>query len=144
MAAIFAANVRRTFGHSARAAAPRRKIDPVARIEAYSFGRVTVDGVEHTRDLIVLPDRVVGDWWRRDGHSLILADLAAVTDDLPDRLVVGCGAHGRLHPDPAVAGELAERRVRMEALPTAEAVARYGELAADNPAAVAAALHLTC
>jgi hypothetical protein len=31
----------------------------MARLEDYSFGRVTVDGREHTRDLIVLPDRVV-------------------------------------------------------------------------------------
>jgi hypothetical protein len=34
----------------------------MARLEDYSFGRLTVDGQEHTRDLIVLPDRVVGDW----------------------------------------------------------------------------------
>jgi hypothetical protein len=32
----------------------------------------------------------------------------------------------------------------MEALPTADAVRRYSELASENPAAVAAALHLTC
>ena len=114
------------------------------RIEGYSFGRVTVDGVEHDRDVIVLPNRVVGDWWRRDGHSLVLGDLVDVVDELPDRLVVGCGAHGRLRPDPGVADELAERGVRVDALPTAEAVARYGELAERNPAAVAAALHLTC
>jgi hypothetical protein len=114
------------------------------RIEGYDFGRVTVDGVEHTRDLIVLPERVVGDWWRRDGHSLVLSDLDEVVAELPERLIVGCGAHGRLEPDPAVADELAERGVEMEALPTAEAVERYDELAGRNPAAVAAALHLTC
>jgi hypothetical protein len=116
----------------------------VPRIDDYSFGRVTVDGVERSSDVIVLPDRVIDDWWRRDGHSLVLEDLAEVVEELPDRLVVGCGAHGRLHPDPAVGGELAERGVAMEALPTAEAVARYTELAGSNPAAVAAALHLTC
>jgi hypothetical protein len=116
----------------------------VPRIEGYTFGRVTVDGVGHTRDLIVLPERVVGDWWRRDGHSLVLSDLDEVVAQLPERLIVGCGAHGRLEPDPAVADELAERGVEMEALPTAEAVERYGELAGRNPAAVAAALHLTC
>lgn len=114
------------------------------RISGYEFGHVTVDGAEHTRDVIVLPYRVVGDWWRRDGHSLVLADLEEVVDELPERLVVGCGAHGRLEPDPGVAAQLAERGVEMEALPTAEAVERYGELAERNPAAVAAALHLTC
>ena len=114
------------------------------RITEYDFGRVTVDGAEHTRDVIVLPGRVVGDWWRRDGHSLVIEDLAEVAGELPERLVVGCGAHGRLRPDPSVGEALARRGVEMEALPTAEAVRRYEELAAQNPAAVAAALHLTC
>jgi hypothetical protein len=116
----------------------------MTRISDYGFGHVTVDGVEHTRDVIVLPERVVGDWWRQDGHSLVLADLADVVDELPERLVLGCGAHGRLDPDPGVVEQLAARGVEMEALPTAEAVERYGELAARNPSAVAAALHLTC
>ena len=59
------------------------KIRLVARIEQYSFGRVVVDGEQHSRDVIVLPDRVVGDWWRRDGHSLVIEDLADVLDELP-------------------------------------------------------------
>jgi hypothetical protein len=110
----------------------------------YSFGRVTVDGEEHRRDLIVLPGRVERDWWRADGHSLVIGDLDSVVDELPERLIVGCGADGRLRPDPSVARALARRGVEMEALPTAEAVRRYAELEAQNPAAVAAALHLTC
>jgi hypothetical protein len=116
----------------------------VPRLSDYEFGRITVDGSEHTRDVIVLPDRVVSDWWRRDGHSLVIEDLAEVAGELPERLVVGCGHDGRLQPDPSVAEELARRGVEMEALPTRDAVRRYGELEAQNPAAVAAALHLTC
>jgi hypothetical protein len=116
----------------------------MARIEDYRFGRVVVDGEEHSRDVIVLPERVVGDWWRRDGHSLVIEDLAEVLDELPERLVVGCGADGRLHPHPSVVDALAARGVEMEALPTAEAVRRYEELRSENPAATAAALHLTC
>jgi hypothetical protein len=116
----------------------------MARIEGYSFGHVTVDGAEHTKDVIVLPERVVGNWRRREGHSLVVDDLGEVLDELPERLVVGCGADGRLHPDPGVAEALARRGVQVEALPTGEAVTRYAELEQQNPAAVAAALHLTC
>jgi hypothetical protein len=47
----------------------------MAHLQGYRFGRLTVDGHEHTRDLIVLPDRVVADWWRREGHSLAIEDL---------------------------------------------------------------------
>ena len=113
----------------------------MAWIEDYSFGRVTVDGEEHTRDVIVLPGRVVGGWWRRDGHGLVLEDLEDVLDELPPRLLVGCGAYGQLRPDPAALESLRERGVEVEVLPTAEAVSRYGEL---DPRRAAAALHLTC
>jgi hypothetical protein len=116
----------------------------VARLTDYEFGRIKVDGTEHTRDVIVLPDRVVDDWWRRDGHSLVIDDLDEVVDQLPERLVVGCGHDGRLRPDPSVAEALARMGVQMEALPTGDAVRRYTELETENPAAVAAALHLTC
>jgi hypothetical protein len=116
-------------------------LDGMARLEEYSFGRLRVDGEEHTRDLIVLPQRVVPDWWRRDGHSLAMEDLDEVLDELPARLVLGVGAHGRLRPDPAVIAALEGRGVHVECLPTDAAVRRYGEL---DEASTAAALHLTC
>lgn len=113
----------------------------MARIERYSFGRVTVDGREETHDVIVLPKRVVRDWWRKDGHALFLEDLEAVLDELPNRLLLGTGAHGRLRPDSDALEALKARGVTVEVMPTDEAVRRYAEL---NPAATAAALHLTC
>lgn len=113
----------------------------MARLEDYSFGHLVADGEPHDRDLIVLPDRVVADWWRRDGHSLVIQDLGDVVDELPERLVVGCGAQGRLRPDPAVIEELRRRGVEVEVLPTDQAVGRYNEL---DPRRTAAALHLTC
>jgi hypothetical protein len=113
----------------------------MARIDHYEFGRIVVDGREETKDLIVLPDRVVRNWWRRDGHALVLDDLVEVLDELPSHLVVGTGADGRMRPDPGVIQQLQERGVTVEALPTAQAVRRFGEL---DPAGAAAALHLTC
>jgi hypothetical protein len=113
----------------------------VARIEGYRFGHVVVDGEEQTRDLIVLPDRVLTDWWRADGHRLVLADLDEVIGELPERLLVGTGAYGQLRPDPEALEQLWQRGVEVEALPTDEAVRRYREL---DPRRTAAALHLTC
>jgi hypothetical protein len=102
---------------------------------------VKVEGEEHTRDVIVLPRRVVGNWWRRDGHALVLEDLDEVLDELPERLLVGTGAYGRMRPDPAALEALGRRGVTVEVMPTDQAVRRYADL---NPAATAAALHLTC
>ena len=113
----------------------------MARIDRYEFGRIVVNGNEHSRDLIILPDRVVGNWWRRDGHALVTDDLRDVLDDLPAHLVVGTGAHGQLRPDPGTIEQLQTRGVTVEALPTDQAVRRYGEL---DPGRTAAALHLTC
>ena len=113
----------------------------MARIEQYSFGHIIVDGEEQTRDVIVLPDRVLADWWRADGHRLVLADLDDVIEELPERLLVGTGAHGQLRPDPEALEQLRRRVVEVEALPTDEAVLRYGQL---DPRRTAAALHLTC
>jgi hypothetical protein len=121
--------------------ANRGKPEGMARLEDYSFGRLTVDGQEHKRDLIVLPDRVVPDWRRRDGHSLAMEDLNEVLDDLPARLVLGVGAQSQLRPDPAVIAELERRGVTVECLTTDAAVRRYGQL---DERRTAAALHLTC
>lgn len=113
----------------------------MSRIEGYSFGRVLVDGTEQTRDVIVLPGRVVSNWWRKEGHALVLEDLADVLEDLPERLVVGTGADGRMRPDPDCVKRLEDRGIEVEVFRTDEAVDRYAGL---DPARTAAALHLTC
>jgi hypothetical protein len=113
----------------------------MARIGHYEFGRIVVDGREETKDLIILPDRVVRNWWRQEGHALVLDDLVEVLDELPDHLVVGTGANGRMRPDPDAIRRLQERGVTVETLPTSQAVRRFAQL---DPARTATALHLTC
>jgi hypothetical protein len=113
----------------------------MARVDHYEFGRIVVDGREETNDLIILPDRMVGNWWRQEGHALVLDDLGEVLDELPSHLVVGTGADGRMRPDPDTIRQLRERGVTMEALPTGQAVRRFAEL---DPDSTAAAFHLTC
>jgi hypothetical protein len=76
------------------------------RIERYRFGHVVVDGEEQTRDVVVLPDRVLASWWRAEGHKLVLADLDDVIEELPERLVVGTGAFRRMRPERETLAEL--------------------------------------
>ncbi len=111
------------------------------RLQDYRFGHIVVDGEAHSRDVIVLPTRVVGNWWRKEGHRLVLDDLDDVIDELPERLIVGCGAASQMRPDPGTLEALRRRGIDVEALPTAEAVRRFVEC---DPAHTAAALHLTC
>jgi hypothetical protein len=58
----------------------------MARIDHYEFGRIVVDGREETHDLIILPNRVVWNWWRQEGHALVVDDLREVLDVLPSQL----------------------------------------------------------
>ena len=113
----------------------------MSEIDGYGFGRVTIDGPEETRDVIVLPGRVVRGWWRKEGHGLVLGELDEVLDGLPERLLVGTGAYGQMRPDPATLETLRDRGIEVEVLRTADAVQRYSQL---DPRKTAAALHLTC
>jgi hypothetical protein len=113
----------------------------MATLEGYRFGRLIVDGKEQTRDVIVLPERVITNWWRIEGHRLVLEDLDAVREDLPEHLVIGTGAYGLMRPDPETVEKLRRGGIEVEALATADAVRRYTEL---DPHRTAAALHLTC
>ena len=91
--------------------------------------------------MIVLPDRVLTGWWRADGHRLAIADIDDLIDELPEGLLLGTGAYGPMRPDREAPNELRRLGVEVEALPTNEAVRRYGELDSRR---TAAALHLCC
>ncbi len=111
------------------------------RLEDYAFGRVTVDGEVHTRDLIVHDGGIIPGWRRRQGHSLVPDDLSLL-GRLPATLIVGCGASGQLVVPAATLDWLSDRGVAVIPLPTAEACRRYNEMGIRGD--VVAALHLTC
>jgi hypothetical protein len=111
-------------------------------IEECSFGRIVVDGRAYDRDLLILPGGVRPDWWRSQGHSLCLGDLAEVLADPPEVLVIGQGQQGLMSVPPEVLEGLAQSGIEAVAAPTAEAVREYNRLSAKRRAA--AALHLTC
>ncbi|MFQ6672661.1 MAG: MTH938/NDUFAF3 family protein, partial [Candidatus Tectimicrobiota bacterium] len=64
-------------------------------IEDYQFGSMTIDGTRYTADLLVLPSgEVLPEWWRAEGHRLVLEDLTAIVGHgaRPETLVIGTGA----------------------------------------------------
>lgn len=71
----------------------------------------------------------------------MLEDLDEVLAELPERLVIGTGAEGRMRPDLSTLSRLNASGVAVEVLPTPAAVRRYRGL---DPRFTAAALHLTC
>jgi len=111
-------------------------------IENYRFGHIVIDGHAHTQDVIILPDRVVGGWWRQEGHVLHPEDLEAVLEAEPDTLVVGQGASGRMKIASETRAALQAAGIALLAHPTGKAVETYNRLRTKR--AVAAAFHLSC
>jgi hypothetical protein len=112
------------------------------RIEAYSFGRMVVDGESYTRDLILYPDRIEASWWRREGHRLIPEDLPGVLEEKPEVLVVGTGANGVMEVPEATKKALLREGIEIVAAPTERAVKYYGRL--QGKKRTVGAFHLTC
>lgn len=114
----------------------------IPRIESYRFGHIVIDGQTHIKDVIILPDRVIGGWWRREGHALHTEDLEAVFKAAPEVLVVGTGAHGRMCIADETGQALQAAGIEVIAQDTQAATETYNRLRQER--AVAAALHLTC
>lgn len=114
------------------------------RIDGYSFGRMTVGGMEFTSDLVIHSDGHIQDNWRRTrGHSLVPDDITTVLDAAPEKLVIGTGASGMMRVSESVVELCKNRRIEVEVCRTATAVTRFNEVV-EAGRVVAACFHLTC
>lgn len=112
------------------------------QVESYRFGRMVVDGERHSKDLILLPDRVVPGWWRKRGHRLDRADLQEVFEADPEVLVVGTGAYGRMSVPQETRQALETHNIELRVAQTGDAWQTYNSL--HERRRTAGAFHLTC
>ncbi len=112
-------------------------------IESYRFGKITVDGKDYYRDIVIFPDHVKENWWREEGHRLKEKDIDDVIDFQPDILVVGQGTLERMKITDQVRRLLEERNIVLIAEKTDIAKDEFNRLAGEGKKVVAA-LHLTC
>jgi hypothetical protein len=114
-------------------------------IDMYEFGVIVVDGRKYTRDLIILPTKVMEGWWRREGHNLTLEDLKELLDlDASlEVLVIGTGYSGMMNVPEDVEESLKERGIEVIVEPTRNACQTFNTLLGEGRR-VAAAIHLTC
>lgn len=112
------------------------------QIQDYRFGHIVVDGQSYTRDLIIYPDRVQGNWWRKEGHRLSPDDLPQVLQAPPEVLVVGQGSPGLMVVPAETRQRLEQAGITVIVEPTAQAWQTYNRLRQERR--TVAALHLTC
>jgi hypothetical protein len=111
-------------------------------IEDYRFGRMVISSRVFTSDLIVLPDRILTDWWRKKGHLLCLDDLREALKEKPDVIVVGTGALGMLKIEEEVRRFAKEEKINLISSKTKKAVHLFNEWAQRKK--TVGAFHLTC
>jgi hypothetical protein len=113
------------------------------QITGYQFGRIEIDGLPYTADVIIAPDGVRSPWWRKEGHKLHVEDLSAILAAKPEVLLVGTGYYGRMQVPAQTRDYLQKQGMELRVLNTGEAVQAFNTLQQDT-ARVVAALHLTC
>ncbi len=110
-------------------------------IDSYRFGKIVINGTPYTRDVLILPDKVLSPWWRSEGHSLAPEDLAEVINAAPDVLVIGTGNMGMMDVPEETLAHLREKGIEIIVKRTGSAVETFNGLSGKN---AIAALHLTC
>ena len=114
----------------------------MVQIESYSFGQIVIDGNSYNEDVIVFPDRVRSNWWRKSGHEVCIEDLKEVLEEKPKTLIIGTGAYGAVKVLPETEAHLQAEGIKLITQRTEEAVRLFNELVKTER--VAAGLHLTC
>jgi len=98
-------------------------------IDSYKFGAVVVDGRRYTSDIIVLPERVIDGWWRKEGHKVCAEDLEEIfnCEPEPQVLIVGTGYYGLVKILPEVKDILGSHGIELVAQPTGEACQTFNK-----------------
>ena len=113
------------------------------RIDSYRFGEMLVNGQSFTSDLIIYDDRVDDQWWRENGHTVLLQDLGDIVDESPEVLVVGRGKLGAMKIPQATIDAVEEAGIQLIDARTEEAIEVYNQIAHTGKHVVGA-FHLTC
>ena len=113
-------------------------------IDSYSFGRIRIDGIDYSKDVILLRGEVRSPWWRAaGGHVFAPTDLEGVVAAAPEIVVLGTGYFGRVKVLDETLTAFADAGSEVVVERTGNAVKSFNRLAAEGRD-VTAALHLTC
>ena len=112
-------------------------------IDSYTFGKITINGIAYTSDVVIHHDHVKGEWWRKSGHFLNIDDIKDfIEKDRPHTLIVGTGKYGRLKINPETKDYLEDLGIELIALNTDDACETFNRIYKKGK--VIGALHLSC
>ncbi len=112
-------------------------------IEAYSFGKMRIQGRDYTQDLKIIKGEVVPRWWRKSGHRVEPDDIRDIMDAGPDTLILGKGRPGVMQAAPELKSLLEQKGIELVEEGTDKAQEEFNRRFARGEN-VAAGFHLTC
>jgi hypothetical protein len=113
-------------------------------IDSFSFGRISINSKIFVKDVLIFPDRVQDNWWRKEGHLLQLADIqSAVEEAAPEIVVVGQGKFGVMKVHNEVREYFKTKNMRLYADKSDKAAAVFNRFISEGKT-VLGAFHLTC
>jgi len=113
-------------------------------IDSYDFGRISINQKLYVKDVIILPDRVQENWWRKQGHLLQLEDIQSTVEESdPDVVVVGRGKFGVMKVNSEVEDYLRDKKILFYAEKSDKAVEMFNQILSSGKR-VLGAFHLTC
>ncbi|MEJ2587419.1 MAG: Mth938-like domain-containing protein [Deltaproteobacteria bacterium] len=115
----------------------------MVKIDAYSAGSMTVNGTQHRKDLKIINDRVISEWWRDRDHRLDIGDVEDILSADPEVLVVGTGYAENMRVEEPLLSRLEKKKIQLVDQDTHTAVKSFNELR-EKGRDVAGAFHLTC
>ena len=111
-------------------------------IDSYRFGKIIIDNRTFTSDIIIYPDHIEDNWWRKEGHNLRIDDIRDIIAYSPDVLIIGKGEPGYMQVPPDIKHCLKSKNIEVIVENTKRACATYNRLYKMKK--TIAALHLTC
>ncbi len=112
-------------------------------IEHYTFGSMTIQGKRYDSDLKIVNNRVIPNWWRKEGHRLFYEDIVDIIEAQPEVLIIGTGASGLMQVDPELKNYFKQKGLSVIIRKTGEAVSEFNRFYSEGKK-VAGAFHLTC
>jgi hypothetical protein len=113
-------------------------------IDSYQFGRISINRKTYTKDVIIFPERIQSNWWRKEGHLLQLEDIErAVEEAEPEIVVVGKGKFGMMKVSSEVKNFLRYKKIVLHAEKSDKAVDIFNQFGSSGKR-VLGAFHLTC
>lgn len=112
-------------------------------IESYDFGRIVIDGVTYTSDVLIMGDKVHDKWWRQEGHKIRVSDMKTVLDVFsPQLVIIGTGDSGMMSVPEETREYFESKGIQFLAEKTKKACELFNSLSKSKR--TLAGLHVTC